>query len=279
VRVSIPARPVIQRDLGTASGDTIVDVCDRQAATLTVIAGAEAARYEWYRDGTIVEVTTRNTLTTAAAGQYSVRVYDGCNRQYAASRVVRIIARQRPEIALQPQVSMLVKEGESIELTFVLAQGIGPFTYQWFRDGVAVAGATDAALRINASELSDAGIYTCRIQNACGSIITRRSEVRVYRPVATSVDDVSTGGLQLTCSPNPVGDHGVIDVATALEGHLTVRVVDARGRVVAILANEVRPAGIHRVALEGAALPADGIYTIIAEHATGTISRQIILQR
>ena len=39
----------------------------------------------------------------------------------------------------------------------VTANGLTPFTYQWYRDGVAIAGATDSSYTIPAVSLADDG--------------------------------------------------------------------------------------------------------------------------
>lgn len=47
--------------------------------------------------------------------------------------------------------------------------GSTPIAYQWFLNGVAIAGATQSAYSIDAAELSDAGSYQCRFTNEFGS--------------------------------------------------------------------------------------------------------------
>ncbi len=45
------------------------------------------------------------------------------------------------------------------------ADGTTPFTFQWKKDGVAIAGATSAVLTLSNLKLSDAGTYTVTISN------------------------------------------------------------------------------------------------------------------
>jgi hypothetical protein len=76
-------------------------------------------------------------------------------------------------IAVNPSQTQC--QGQPVELQ-VLADGTGPLTFAWRRDGVliedggAVSGATTATLHLDAAMLGDAGSYTCTITNACGSI-------------------------------------------------------------------------------------------------------------
>lgn len=60
-----------------------------------------------------------------------------------------------PSIALQPQ-PLAVIEGESA-LFFVRPGHGAAVTYQWYRDGVPIAGATQAGYRMNATTRADDG--------------------------------------------------------------------------------------------------------------------------
>lgn len=96
---------------------------------------------------------------------------------------------------------------------FVIAQGSPPFTYQWFRNGSAIGGATDSNLILDPSTAADADKdYHCVVSNAQGSApsvaarltLLEATPGSVYRetdvPVGTDapVSDLrfdATGGL------------------------------------------------------------------------------------
>lgn len=59
--------------------------------------------------------------------------------------------------------------------------------------------------------------------------------------------------------PNPFSPHTVIQFALPRTERVRLRVYDVLGREVCVLADEVRPAGVHAVALEAARLPS-GVY-------------------
>lgn len=58
----------------------------------------------------------------------------------------------------------------------------GPaLSYQWFKDGNAIVGATSATYAVDAINASFAGVYTCRIQSANGlAVTTNPSTVKVF---------------------------------------------------------------------------------------------------
>ena len=72
-----------------------------------------------------------------------------------------------------------VKAGESARFT-VGAIGPGPFSYQWFVDGVTVAGATDSAFSTAPLTVEDTGrVVTVRVSNGGGSLISAPATVAV----------------------------------------------------------------------------------------------------
>jgi len=72
-----------------------------------------------------------------------------------------------PVITQAPQ-NVTVDDGQPAAFT-VAAAGAGPFTYQWYRNGVAVTDATDSALPISVATAARAGTYTVSVTNAAGT--------------------------------------------------------------------------------------------------------------
>src|SRR5207344_778822 len=54
----------------------------------------------------------------------------------------------------------------------VSSGGSAPFTYQWRKDGVNIAGATAASYAISSAKTTDAGVYTVLVANAAGSTVS-----------------------------------------------------------------------------------------------------------
>ena len=61
--------------------------------------------------------------------------------------------------------------GQRVTLT-VTASGTAPFTHQWFKNGVALAGATAATHVIAGFKATDAGDYSARVVNYLGSTMS-----------------------------------------------------------------------------------------------------------
>lgn len=71
-------------------------------------------------------------------------------------------------IITQPPQSVTVSDGRPAAFT-VAAAGAGPFTYQWYRNGVALTEATDSACPISVATAAQAGAYTVTVTNAAGT--------------------------------------------------------------------------------------------------------------
>ena len=86
-----------------------------------------------------------------------------------------------PALARQPQ-SQTVTAGTRAALS-VTAYATGPFTYQWRRNGVAIAGATGETLAFNSAALTDNGEYSVQVTNNRGSVLSAVAALTV-RPLS-----------------------------------------------------------------------------------------------
>jgi hypothetical protein len=97
-----------------------------------------------------------------------------------------------PAITSQP-ASLTVKAGQTANFT-VVASGTAPLTYQWQKDGAAVAGATASTYTTAPTTVADDGAqYTVVVSNAAGSMTSDAARLSVTPvPSAASVYDVVT---------------------------------------------------------------------------------------
>jgi hypothetical protein len=82
-----------------------------------------------------------------------------------------------PVIAAGPE-ARTVKAGDPVALA-VSASGTAPLTFQWQRNGVALAGATQSTLTLDRARPSDSGQYSVTIANSAGSITSGAAELSV----------------------------------------------------------------------------------------------------
>lgn len=82
-----------------------------------------------------------------------------------------------PVVSVEKTMHSIVA-GKPVTLS-VTVSGIGPFTYQWYKDDAPVSGATSATLTLNESAFSDAGEYLLRVSNAFGATWSAPIEVDI----------------------------------------------------------------------------------------------------
>jgi hypothetical protein len=104
---------------------------------------------------------------------------------YSAGSVGKCLG---PVIVTQPQ-SQQAPVGANVSLS-VVAGGLPPLSYQWYRNGQSLAGATASTLALSNVQLSDSGTYTVAVGNPYGSAVSDPAVLTVYVP---------------TCVPPPAG--------------------------------------------------------------------------
>lgn len=104
--------------------------------------------------------------------------------------LVAIVVRAQAPTLLNLQIGTSIGStlslGQSYNIT-VLATGGAPLSYQWFKDGAAISGATSVTYSINSFSSGDVGAYTVTVSNGSGSVTsgTNNLYLSVPPPVIT----------------------------------------------------------------------------------------------
>lgn len=152
------------------------------AVTLSVAASSAGAplTYQWRRDGEPLSNAIAATLVlagpTAVTGSYSVIVTNSAGSVSSTSALVQFLASpNRPAINRQP-VGLTLVVGATATL-FVEASGTGVLSYQWFKDGRAISGATSPELSLGPVTLGAAGVYSATVTGAGGTATTTAATI------------------------------------------------------------------------------------------------------
>ncbi len=139
--------------------------------------------YQWYKDGKAIPDATETSytipsVTTADAGNYHVIVSNdfGSVKSDEATLTVSDDDIDVLTITTQPQ-SQTVNENDPVTFT-VTATGT-ELTYQWYKDGKAISGATDSGYTISRAEKNNEGVYYVVVSNSTGSVISSTAILRV----------------------------------------------------------------------------------------------------
>ncbi len=135
-----------------------------------------------------------------------------------AGTISGFIITDKPVVTMSPQ-PVLAYPGDSVTLSGY-AIGVPPLSYQWRKNGTAIAGATTNSLSLTGLNASTSGNYTLVVTNVYGSATSAVSVVTVDKITLLSVS-----GLIVDSNPvNPERDglnHGATWVASSSDGTIT----------------------------------------------------------
>ena len=116
-------------------------------------------------------------LTNGTAYTFTVTATNSVGTSSASSASSAVTPLLPVAITTQP-INLTVAQGYPASFT-VAASGTVPFTYQWLKNGIAIAGATSATYTIATVATTDAGNYSVTITNAAGSVTSSAATLTV----------------------------------------------------------------------------------------------------
>jgi hypothetical protein len=151
------------------------------------VTSSPSSTYQWKRQGTNLPAATTATLSLPNvqwpdSGAYTVAVTNSVGYAISSNATLTVLA--PPTITLQPQ-GLVGYWGRTAVLT-VGAQGSAPLSYQWYKDGVLISGATNASLVLTELELNDGGQYSSVVSNPYGSF-TSDNALLVVNPAGITL--------------------------------------------------------------------------------------------
>jgi pectate lyase len=223
--VSVPTPPSI------VTQPQSLTVLPGQDAVFSVTAGGSAPfTFQWYYNtNTLLADATSDTLTISNvqpsdAGSYSVVVSNIFSSVFSTNAILSVNSNPvAPTFVTQP-ASQVVLTGGKVSFT---AEAIGTATinYQWFRNGVPIAGANLTSLSLTNVQSTDAGSYTLTASNSVGGAISGAAILTVTPaiPVVNSAYNLTGFGLHTTgggvipeTDPAYVKVTNALDLATAI---------------------------------------------------------------
>lgn len=182
--------------------------------------GTGTLNYQWRRNGTnmvngaVSGAATVSGATTAAltltgittnnATIYSCRITNTTGSVTSSVAVLTVIV--PPSFSAQPKSTNVVTGGNA---SFsCLGGGTGPLSYQWYKDGSPISGATLNSYSISGVFVSDSGAYAVRVSNSAGSATSTNAVLNVGIPISITAQPVSlvvTQGLSASFSVTASG--------------------------------------------------------------------------
>ncbi|MBS0632153.1 MAG: hypothetical protein JSS11_09585 [Verrucomicrobia bacterium] len=114
------------------------------------------------------------------SGSYTVTVTYPTGYAMSATGTLAVLV--PPTVRNQPAGIGAARENGSTTF-YVTAEGSGPLTFQWCRDGVPVPGATSPIWTLQPVKAGDAGAYSCVVSGPGGQVTTSARTLLVLPPV------------------------------------------------------------------------------------------------
>jgi cyclophilin family peptidyl-prolyl cis-trans isomerase len=186
--------------------------------------GTAPFQYQWYKDGEPIEGADQATYKIDFAGAGTEGLYSVL---VSNSQTVDGVMSNEVPLALDSRVSNVVVTltppgpaiaiGQRVDFS-VSNTGLGPFEYQWYKNGVAIEEATSVIFTLDEVLESDNGTYTVRVTNADTpeGVLSAPVELLVALPVTYAAAEITEPSEQ----PVTVGQRVVISVTADGTGPL-----------------------------------------------------------
>ncbi len=147
------------------------------SASFSVSAnGSNPIRYQWYLNGQAIPSATSSyysisTATPANAGFYTVVVSNDSGSVTSTAVELVVLPAALPQINWTPYSTVINSSSNYFSFNPSVT-GTTPMTYQWFKDGVAIPGATSGYYSKSSATASDAGAYSLVVSNEAGIAVS-----------------------------------------------------------------------------------------------------------
>jgi hypothetical protein len=166
-----------------------------QSATFTVMAsGSAPLSYQWQKNGTALAAATSASYTTPPettadnGAHFAVLVSDAAGSDTSRAARLAVTAAPSPPPPPPPPVILTQPANQSVlsgqRATFsVSASGSAPLSYQWRKNGAAIAAATSASYTTPPETAADNGAsFAVLVSDAAGSVTSRAANLTVNAP-------------------------------------------------------------------------------------------------
>jgi hypothetical protein len=155
-------------------------------ASFGVLAlGFPAPSYQWTFNGTNLTGATSNTFAINQVGLSNLGAYQVLvSNAYSSATSDIATLNMSPSLA-SPFTGATTVWGTSAILS-VGAIGSGQLSYQWFMNGMAIGGATNATLDFTSIQFTNGGLYSVVVSSAFGSVTNAPAPV-VVNPAGLSL--------------------------------------------------------------------------------------------
>ncbi len=195
--LSLQSAPII-----TVEPEGRIVLAGSNVAFAVEAVGTSPLRYQWRKDGVVLNGQTNTTLSVPNVlpvneGAYTVVITNIYGT--TTSAVAQLVINTPPVVTVPPQ-NRIVNAGDNATFS-VTVSGSAPFLYQWRYEGTLIPGATNSTLTLNAVQGSAAGGYSVGIVNAVGAVTSITATLTVVLPPVVSIQAIDPNAAEVGANP------------------------------------------------------------------------------
>jgi hypothetical protein len=157
-----------------------------QPATFSVTANGSGLRYQWVKNGSTISGATNPSYTIASAqagdaATYTVRITAGEASESATAKLFVGGASGPGFNITQQPAGKTAAPGDSVSFFVAISPSLS-VSYQWYKNDVAIGGATAATFSIASAQAGDAGAYRVRVTSAGGFVDSDSATLTIGAP-------------------------------------------------------------------------------------------------
>ncbi len=195
---------------------TVVQTAPSDLSGVVAVSSSNGQVVALKTDGSIFvwgdPVTTTGSLKLPANLRSVVGVATGASFRLALRNASSDSA---PTITSSPG-NAVANIGQSVTFVATATAGTAPFTWQWYKNGTAIDGATNASFTVTGVDASSVGSYQAQVVNSLGSNYTTPASLTLSASPVVSV----AGGGRYPISP---GQSLTLTLSPAISGSATVQ--------------------------------------------------------
>lgn len=212
-------------------------VCDSTFLTMTATSafGGPSAAITWLRNGIAVGTgstysyfpTNNDIIFTTLSSDYRCRT---SSLVFSVPKIISVVAPVIPTVSLTIQPGVIIGHGESDTLIANVTNGGSNPKYQWYSNGTAIPGATNAMYVSNGFQHKDSISVRVHRDDAC-ALVNFNS---VILSVGVGVNDVIFANSDISVVPNPsTGTFSIKGSVNAVnDPQIAVEITNMLGQVV-----------------------------------------------
>lgn len=172
-----------------------------------------------------------------------------------------------------------ITEGSRLKLEVISKSTTSVQTVEWSKDGNLITDQTTTTLDIPVAALTDAGTYTCKITNECGTVTSQPIVVKVTPKGISSVEEIIAGEVILSVPvPNPANDLTQMNYILPSQTPVSITLTDMYGNVISNLEQSNLSAGSYTIEINVTKLNlVNGVYFVNLSTKYGLTTQKIVV--